>query len=81
MTIDEKIEKLAFTAEKKLEAIKNLKSDVKKINAKIKSLNDEKHSEDMKRLESVMAANGKTIDEVVKLIDSDRGATVVPKAE
>jgi hypothetical protein len=79
MTIDERIEKLALTADKKLEAIKNLKFDVKKINGKIKSLNDEKHSEDMKRLESVMAANGKTIDEVVKLID--RGATVVPKAE
>jgi chromosome segregation ATPase len=76
MTIDERIEKLALTADKKLETIKNLKADVKNINAKIKSLNDQKHSEDIKRLESVMAANGKTIDEVVKLID--RVTTVAP---
>jgi cell division protein FtsB len=79
MTIDERIEKLTASADKKLDSIKNLKADVKKINAKIKLLNDEKHSEDIKRLESVMAANGKTIDEVVKLID--RGTTVTPKAE
>ena len=62
LTIDERISRM--TTE-----IESLQSQIKEKKAELKKLNDEKAKEDQKRLMAAVLSSGKTVDEVIGLID------------
>ena len=71
LSIDERI--TAVTAE-----IESLQEQLKEKKAELKQLKDEKEEEDQKRLLAAVAASGKSIDEVIVLIEIE---TIKEKAD
>lgn len=64
LSVDERI--AAVTAE-----IESLQEQVKEKKAELKQLKAEKEEEDRKRLFAAVAASGKSIDEVIALIETE----------
>lgn len=64
LSVDERI--AAVTAE-----IESLQEQVKEKKAELKQLKAEKEEEDRKRLLAAVAASGKSIDEVIALIETE----------
>lgn len=62
LTLDEQIAKITME-------IESLQEQIKKKKTELKRLNDEKAEEDQKRLMAVVTASGKTVDEVIEMIN------------
>ena len=62
LTLDERIAQV--TAE-----IESLQEQIKEKKADLKQLNDEKAEEDQKRLMAAVTASGRTVDEIIEMIN------------
>lgn len=74
LSIDERI--TAVTAE-----IESLQEQLKEKKAELKQLKAEKEEEDQKRLLAAVAASGKSIDEVIALIEGAGAGVAEEKAD